>query len=91
MLYQQPRQQQFGYLWAQDEREINTYLSNERLYDIIWAKLNLCFNWLWHLVNTTSKQLSKALWAGQTEGEGLKISDLVFSFLNVPTGCGHDL
>ena len=35
--------------------------------------------------------LSKALWAGQTEGEGLKISDLVFSFLNVPTGCGHDL
>ena len=35
--------------------------------------------------------LSKASRAGQTEGEGLKISDLVFTFLNVPTGCGHDL
>ena len=39
----------------------------------------------------TPGSLSKALWAGQTEGEGLKISDLVFSFLNVPTGCGYDL
>ena len=37
------------------------------------------------------KVLSKASRAGQTEGEGLKISDLVFTFLNVPTGCGHDL